>query len=71
MHRGFRKGMGQIPSAKVADCRSRLIAIIGGETRSKYLAYMSGKTIIYPDVSRRIERVFAAYGIQKCSIFDE
>ena len=69
MHRGFTRGMGQVPMAKSEEIRRKLRSIIGGQTRSKMSYWLNGATIIQPDSARKIERLFNRYGIT--DIWDE
>lgn len=69
MHRGFQKGYNAVPIGKQEELRMKLRIIIGGSTRAKMLYWKTGKTIIHPEMAKKIERVFKTYGIS--DIWDE
>lgn len=71
MHRGFRKGVEAVPLGKQKDLQMALVAVIGGKTRCKLFNYINGKTIIQPNISKKIERIFDNFGLPPGEIWDE
>lgn len=63
MHRGFTRGYNALPIGKIEEANAKLIAVIKGKTRAKFLCWKNGKTIIPPKKAKQIERVFKEYGI--------
>lgn len=68
MHRGMRKGFSQVAIGDYWDLRDALLDIFDG-CRSKMSRSITGKRIIHPDETKRIEDLFGVYGITE--VWDE
>lgn len=70
-HRGFRRGYNMVTIGQQNELRWKLRNLIGGKTRAKLYYWMTGATIIQPEMSREIEHIFAKYGIEPKDVWDE
>lgn len=71
MHRGFRKGVQAVPLGKQKDLQIALVSVIGGKTRCKLFNYVNGRTIIQPNISKKIENIFSKFDLSPSEIWDE
>lgn len=59
----FHRGWNQVPIAKAAEVRNKIMKTLGITSRPSWLARLRGKTIPRADEVYLIEDVFRAYGI--------
>ncbi len=65
--RAFRKGLSEVRVKDVPAVKARLMAILGVTTKQSFIRYADGRVAnLDVEKARRIEAVFAEYGVASC-----
>jgi hypothetical protein len=65
--RAFRKGLSEVRVKDVPAVKAEIMDILGVTTKQSFIRYADGKVAnLDVEKARRIEAVFARYGIENC-----